>query len=305
MDGRPRTPRRPPPAASAPAGESLWLGLRTILVGRDPDGSPADRRVGASLGSTCWIAAPAGLSSVARGGGYAFLSVPGRDYRQLPLLIAAAIAAASAQRLSAVYSVVWIAYVPAALTGTRPVEIIERIWSRRRLAVTGFALIVGALGTALFVYNRAWALRVPTVRTFSTGFAYPAGAVDYLVSTGFRGNLMTSFGSGSYVMWHLYPEVFVGMDSRYGVAYPPEAAIEICRLYQAELDWNRLLRSYGADAILVPSGEALHAAMAESGGHGWIEVYDDDGFAIFSTAEVAASLPIVDRSGDEIGARFP
>jgi hypothetical protein len=136
---------------------------------------------------------------------------------------------------------------------------------------------------------------------------YPAGAVRYLEDQRFSGNLMTPFAAGAYVMWHLYPAVRVGMDSRYEVAYPPEAVTENQLLYGAALDWRALLEGYGTDAVLVPAGDALDLAMSEAGkaGGDWKQVYRDDGFALFAPTPVAENLPRVDRRGEDIVARFP
>jgi hypothetical protein len=229
-----------------------------------------------------------------------------RDYRQLSILLVAAIATLGAQRLAPVYGVVWLCYVPPLLARTDLTVLLDRLWVRHWRVATAAAVLLTVHSGYQAIDARAWEVGVPTVDD-AVPIHYPAGAVRYLEDQRFSGNLMTPFAAGAYVMWHLYPAVRVGMDSRYEVAYPPEAVTENQLLYGAALDWRALLEGYGTDAVLVPAGDALDLAMSEAGkaGGDWKQVYRDDGFALFAPTPVAENLPRVDRRGEDIVARFP
>jgi hypothetical protein len=43
----------------------------------------------------------------------------------------------------------------------------------------------------------------------------------------------------------------------------------------------------------------------EAKGGRWPKVYVDDGFSLFVRPELAARLPLVDRTGERIEGRFP
>lgn len=241
------------------------------------------------------------LYAVVRGGGP----------RRLPGLLLVAVAALMAlrsQRLLPIYAIVWTAYVPAYLTRTPFAEPVRRAWRRYAAAVGAGALLAGLSFYVEAVRAQPWKLVVPTTGGLGSVY-YPAGAVAYLSEVAFVGNLMTHFNVGAYVSWKLYPAVRVGMDSRYEVAYPPEAADENRRLYRAAPGWQAILARHGADAVLVPSWSPLDSLLAGeragAAGGAWQEVYRDDGFAIFARTEVAELLPRVDRTGEALPAPFP
>ena len=56
-----------------------------------------------------------------------------------------------------------------------------------------------------------------------------------------RAIFMNPFGVGAYVSWQLHPDVKVGMDSRYEVAFAPELAEETMWIYQGDGDWREFL----------------------------------------------------------------
>jgi hypothetical protein len=237
---------------------------------------------------------------------YAVARDRNRDLRQISILLVTGLATVTAQRLVPVFGVVWLCYVPPLLARTDLTVLVDRLWARHWRPIAAAAVVLITLSGYQAIDARVWDIRVPTVDDGAPNH-YPAGAVRYLEEQRFSGNLMTPFNSGAYVMWHLYPAVRVGMDSRYEVAYPPEAATESHLLYGAALDWRAVLEGYGTDAILLPAGGALDMAMsgAEKAGGDWKQVYRDDGFALFAPTPVAEDLPRVDRRGEEIVARFP
>lgn len=228
--------------------------------------------------------------------------VPGRA-----MLLVAALFAARSVRILPIYALMWIAYVAPALQATPAGSLLAHVWARRARWIGAVSLLVALplLGQAL--QHQPWRLLLPTEAGPDEPH-YPVGAVEYLDETGFQGNLMTPFRVGAFVSWHLYPDILVGLDSRYEVAYPPDFVEEGIRIYGGRGDWRAFVERYPTDAILAPAGEPLDSLLVAQGDVSvpvWQEVYRDDGFVIFAHERTAPRLPRVDRRGYPLSARFP
>jgi hypothetical protein len=254
----------------------------------------------------------------------------------LPMVLVAALFALQSVRILPIYVVVWFSYVSPALSSTPVVPVVRRLWHRHARPVAALTLIISTVGLARILHQEALAVFLP-VEGRDHRQLFPAGAVQYLAEIDFHGNLMTPFGVGAYVSWKLHPQVRVGMDSRYEVAYDPALAEETMRVYRGEGDWREFLARHPTDAVLVPSSGALDSLIVgwtrEEGSRPdppdwpappdrpappgwreppgwpdppeWIEVFRDDAYAIFARPGVAAGMPRVDRTGQPIRGSFP
>ena len=228
--------------------------------------------------------------------------------RGLPLVLATAAYALTAQRMLCLYGIVWLCYVPSYLAPTPLGAHLVRLWSRR-------ALQLGFWGVSLIVFTVAvapaqpWRARVPgerDPRLKTQHMIYPVGAVNYLAERGFTGNVLVGFDWGSYLSWKLYPKVKVSLDSRFEVAYPPEVEAEQYAFFTAEPGWQQLLDAepYRAtDVILAPRflDSRIHERLADL--PGWKRVYRDKTFELF--AREGSSLPLVDRPDASDEGVFP
>jgi hypothetical protein len=243
----------------------------------------------------------------------------GTRWKQLPgllMLLAAAVFAARSVRILPIFVVVWFAYTSPALASTPLSSLVGRLWARHARALAAVTLVVSAIGMGRMLQKGEIGVVLPT-QGAEHRLVYPAGATAYLSEIDFRGNLMTPFGVGAYVSWQLYPNVRVGMDSRYEVAYSPEFAEETMRIYRGDGDWREFLDRHPTDAVLVPSLGPLDSLMtgSEPGMRGpppsredsstWIEVFRDDAYAIFARPAAAGGMPRVDRTGQPITGTFP
>jgi hypothetical protein len=242
----------------------------------------------------------------------AYALIRGQGRRSFPgigMLMIAAVFAARSGRVLPIYAVVWMSYVPAALAGS-PLSVLVRSWWERRARPAGAAALVAAvLGTAYAASDARLTVDVPTTPV-GRQVHYPQGAVEYLAEVGFQGNLMTPFRVGAFVSWNLYPDVLVGMDSRYEVAYPPALVEETMRVYDGHGEWAEFLVRFPTDAVLVPTGAPLDGLLVRAFRNSgkvptWREVYRDDGFAVFAHRRLASELPMVDRRGHTPVGRFP
>jgi hypothetical protein len=238
-----------------------------------------------------------------------------RGIRHLPgigVLAVTAWFAMKHQRHVAIYAVVWLCFVPGWFAPTFLGRSFEALCRKRRSIVLAYWSILGLGLLGISLKDGPWKLIVPTKasESFGSQAIYPAGAADYLSRIRFRGNLMTTFGSGGYVSWRLYPDVKVSIDSRYEVAYPPEAAQEAFDFFAARPGWERTLVKYPTDAVLIPRRSRLKPEMTAAlpsydGEKGWRLVYRDDAYCVIVRQRLARSLPIVDRTGQPIIATFP
>ncbi len=224
----------------------------------------------------------------------------------LALIVVAAIAPLSAQRLLPVFAIVWYCVGTPLLTGTPFPGLVESLSRRAAPLILVVTFAVGAAGAYRAAQHHPTRLRVPIVTPEGTPYL-PGGAVDYLAQQGFSGNLMTDFNSGSYVSWKLHPAVMVGMDSRYEAAYSPDLVAEISDFYHGEPGWEDVLERYPPDAVLVPATSRL-GSLLESAEHlpvRWVRTYRDDGYSLFVRESHASAFEVRDRVGESIEGSFP
>jgi hypothetical protein len=223
--------------------------------------------------------------------------------RQMPgLLIVALTAFAALQhaRHLSLFAVAWICYVPAFVQTTPAGTLVASLAVRKRTAVLVLCALVGIASTVGGLRQRPWRLLVPA-NPQEGPLVYPAGAVSYLDSVEFRGNLMVTFSAGAFVSWKLYPDVKVSLDGRYEVAYQPGVLEAHVTFYDATPGWEEILDRYPTDLVLVPKGKAVAQLMPEL--RGWTNVYRDDVFEIYAQRD--RDLPPVDRTGQRLVAAFP
>lgn len=233
--------------------------------------------------------------------GYAAGSIGWRRAAGTEMLAAAALLSLVHQRLVMFFGLLYCAYVPGWLAQTPLGEQLRHVVARRRALVAMVWLVV-----TLFVGFQMWArphwpARVPGQRSIEKGAPYyPVGAVHYLATCGFTGNVMTPFDWGSYVMWKLGPAVKVSLDGRYEVAYPPAIEKESYSFYFAEPGWRETLKKYPTDLVLAPRDLPIVTALASTD---WQKAYSDGGFVLF--ARPGLLLPRVDRGSRVDEGTFP
>jgi hypothetical protein len=224
--------------------------------------------------------------------------------RRLPglgLVVAASLAALWHQRHVSIYAVVWVSLVPAWIDATPLGDALRALWIQHPRAVrltAGLAALV-CLGATLS--QRPWKATLPSQPGDHPSLTYPVGAVAWLDEIGFRGNVEVPFLVGAYVGWKLNPEVLISVDSRYEVAYPPEAVQRNFDLYAARTGWQDALTAVPTDAVLVPVGGALAEALP--GLSGWARVYRDDAYELY--LRPGRALAPADRRGENPSATIP
>lgn len=221
----------------------------------------------------------------------------GNDLLGLLGLSVCAILALKHLRHGSIYSVVWIAYVPAWITHTSfGREIVHAIRAHSQAVVRSAQL----LSAVLLAWSAAYAFGATTLTGDSARHSacYPIEAVHYLARHNFSGNLLTPFHAGAYVSWRMAPQVKVSLDGRYEVAYEPEVFEEHWRFFEGAADWAALLDKYPHDAILVNQSAKVRPMLEQFRDPGcarlpsrqpWRFVYEDQSYVIL--ARPGLSLP--------------
>jgi hypothetical protein len=108
---------------------------------------------------------------------------------------------------------------------------------------------------------------------------FPSGAVNYIQSSGLRGNILPFFDWGEYLIWNLYPACKVGMDGRYETVYPDKVHKAYFDFIYGREGWREFLNGYSHDMILVRAGTRIHGLLRRE--RNWIEAYRGQGTSLF------------------------
>ncbi len=148
-----------------------------------------------------------------------------------------------------------------------------------------------ACAVLLLTTNKVFSSQLPTEQD------YPAAAVDYMKQHRLRGNILTYFCWGEYLIWHLAPDSKVFFDSRYDMVYPAHVINDYLSFYWGLSDANGVMAVYRHDFILIPSTQKISSLR---GSAGWKLIYSDRESALFARADSPAA-----RVGAPVAARAP
>ena len=102
---------------------------------------------------------------------------------------------------------------------------------------------------------------------------YPVGAVEYIKSQRLKGNLLTEFDWGEYLIWILSPQCKVALDGRYETVYPEEVTDQYFDFIDGRKNWREFLQKYPPEMVLIKSqGKAYGLIHADQQ---WRQVYFD------------------------------
>lgn len=230
-------------------------------------------------------------------------------WRGVPGVIGVVLLAAGAARawkVMPLFALAWLFAIPRPLSRTALGLALARIYDRWHTAVGSLALALLVFAAAITVKNRPWVASVPGTPAPSSSSSlllYAVGPVEYLQSVGFKGNLLTSFMDGSYVLWKLGRKVKIGCDSRYDLVYSDDWVTKTAAMFNKADDAaiKEVLAAHPTDAVLVRAKSPLLKKLASK--HEWRRVYRDDGYHLYVRKEL--KLPVVDRSGHLITGSIP
>ncbi len=116
---------------------------------------------------------------------------------------------------------------------------------------------------------------------------YPSGAVEFMKEHGLRGNILSAFEWGEYLIWHMGPESRVFVDSRYDMVYPIPVVLDYIAFYFSGAGGEQVLRKYPHDFALLPPAAPAARLMAKA--RGWGLIYRDRDSLLFARSQLPAS----------------
>jgi hypothetical protein len=153
-------------------------------------------------------------------------------------------------------------------------------WSNsvRRIAPVLFLVLLIVFGTR-FVTGHPFdlTLRSPN-KEKAVDFNYPTGAVNFIRNNTLKGNILTEFSWGEFIIWNL-PESRIAMDGRYETLYTEEATREYFRFTKGETGWRDYLRKYRHDLILFRPDSVVNDMLSRD--PDWVKIYADADCILF------------------------
>ena len=125
----------------------------------------------------------------------------------------------------------------------------------------------------IFVFGRPFTLQPPNFE-LNTLMYEPVLAVDYIKQHGLKGNILSEFDWGEYLLWELYPDCKVAFDGRYETVYSKEVSLEFFNFLKGRGDWKVFLDKYPHDMILIYPVQGLRDSLNKLG---WHEVFEAPG----------------------------
>jgi hypothetical protein len=132
---------------------------------------------------------------------------------------------------------------------------------------------IGASGVVFLLVLLCIQVRPPLLEAKYDSHIYPVAAIKALRS---EDRIFTTDLWGGYLIYRLYPNQRVFIDGRFDF-YGGEFLERYLSVLHGKYDWEKSLRSYGIDTVLLPVRESLVSTLKASAN--WRPVYDD-GIAI-------------------------
>jgi len=118
---------------------------------------------------------------------------------------------------------------------------------------------------------------------------YPQKAIAWLKSAKVRGNCLTRYDWGGYVVWQLKGQVKVFVDGRADF-YPPKVMNDFIAAYFGKANWRSVLDRYGVTMVITPP-DAPISNLLSMHASGWRCVYKDKVAVVFIRRALATSQP--------------
>lgn len=217
-----------------------------------------------------------------------------RRWTAMELLILAVVAweAVSHVRHVALFCVATLVLLPGHLTETltRLFPTIIQQWSgvrRLPLRIAAVAAVIVFLSVihirgSLGLWQRGITPLTIAAETRSDVPGIPMGAISFIDSQNLTGNLLTDYGWGQYVIWHLHPRIRVGFDGRYRTVYPADVEqkfLDFQALTSNSTTVTPMLDEFETDIVLLPANRGPQAYMAQRSD--WHLVYRDEQASVY------------------------
>ncbi|HYL59830.1 MAG TPA: hypothetical protein VEU51_13250 [Candidatus Acidoferrales bacterium] len=137
----------------------------------------------------------------------------------------------------------------------------------------------------------------------STIDPYPVAACRFIKQHNLRGNVLSMFSWGEYLIWHL-PDSKVFIDGRYDTVYPRQVLEDFFVFNYNQKGGERALTKYPTDLILIRPNLAARPSLDASAD--WRLIYSDELSVLYARADSpAARMPGVPFNGAAQIVMFP
>jgi len=106
---------------------------------------------------------------------------------------------------------------------------------------------------------------------------YPLKEIEFIRLNKLEGNLLTSFGAGSYATYKLYPQNLIYMDGRYEEVYNEKELQLLKNFSLAKENGVELLKEHHTDIIIMEKMYPAYLVLKRD----WDMIYEGDFSAVF------------------------
>ncbi len=144
---------------------------------------------------------------------------------------------------------------------------------------TKFAVIKNSVIYILIIVFLFCNPNLYNLKPFVEWTKYPIRVVEFIKLNDIKGNILTSFGQGSFVSYKLYPHNKIYMDGRYEELYALEDFDNLQNFVNMKNDWHLLMQKYPPDIIILEKTLPICEKLIKS--PDWTLVFDDNIFYLF------------------------
>jgi hypothetical protein len=129
------------------------------------------------------------------------------------------------------------------------------------------------------------------VETRSQVPGMPLRALAALSQAQLSGNLVTDYGWGQFVLWHLHPGTRVAFDGRYRTVFPPLLERQFLQFQKAQPGVDPrtpMLDEYPTELALVPTESGTERYLDSR--TDWVRVYRDDQASVFMSVALRQTI---------------
>lgn len=184
--------------------------------------------------------------------------------------------------------IIWFGLVMAPILALHLSELVNQIGKREKTRVqTGgspilnfvFVLFLILLGLISLPWFKS-ALPLPAMKAGLISVETPIQATQALLDQKPPGHVFHAMSFGSYLIWAAYPEYQVFVDLRIEL-YSTEIWMDYIEISNANGDWERRLRDYGVNTLMLSPVEQSSLLQAVQASDEWVKVYQDTSAYIF------------------------
>lgn len=128
----------------------------------------------------------------------------------------------------------------------------------------------------IFVFSN---INVKAFQPLISGSRYPILDIEFIKINEIKGNLLISFGLGSYASYKLYPNNKIFIDGRYEEVYYDYMMPLLNNFYSLKKDWDEILRKFPPDVMVIEKFYPVYNAINKR--KEWKLVFEDNFFGVF------------------------